>query len=120
MRARCLVLAVALLGVGCNRAPDPTAVGEQAPASTERAAPANGPAVVDLCRSYLADAPVCALLGDGRVTCAHVQAERFEPPLAGIREAVEIACGELGVCIREASGVVTCLDAAGELRKARQ
>lgn len=87
---------------------------------TRAAAPAavpiaTTPKIVDLCHGPEEDSPACVLFDDGRVACAHVQSTQAPPPLAGISEAVEIACGAHSACARDVRGSVTCVDAEGEL-----
>ena len=112
MRGPSLLLSAALALMGCGERGAAPGSGS----STEISADTK-PAVVDICKTMGEDDPVCVLLADGHVACARVQAETFEPPLAGIDEAVEIACGAHGVCVLETSGELTCLDKQGKLRE---
>jgi hypothetical protein len=92
--------------VSPNTAPTPAAVAEPKAPSV--------PKVADLCVAR--SATVCALLEDGRVSCAQIHGDRvFEPPLAGITKAVELACGEHSICARDGAGSITCIDEFGEL-----
>jgi hypothetical protein len=87
-----------------------------APVAVAKPKVASVPKVADLC--IMRSRTVCALLEDGRVTCAQIVEDRFfRPPLAGITGAVEIACGEHSICARDAAGAITCLDQFGELHR---
>lgn len=74
--------------------------------------------IVDFCTlDATEDDPLCALLSDGRVACAHAIDTELAPPLAGVSDAVQLRCGEHSLCALEASGRVTCLARDGQLRR---
>jgi hypothetical protein len=112
MRAIVGVVALLVLASCVERAPTASAPTPEptAPAS------ARAPKIVDMC-AHASNDPICVLRDDGRVSCAHIDDHEFAPPLAGIEQAVEIACGKHSICAREADGSITCLDDQGELRQ---